>query len=168
MRVNQLPAFDRSDVPTGCCPRFNPSGWDDLLLTFERKPFVRASTISALYLPLNGASPFRATMNAVEQAYAREGTFLVLSNDDSPWYAEHLFAVDQDVPGADMVHLSGTYLTKVFEGAYHHAVGWVSQMESVVESRGKHMDMLYFFYTTCPRCAAASGKNHVVALAQVS
>jgi hypothetical protein len=28
MRTNALPAYDMSVNTTGCCPRFNPQGWD--------------------------------------------------------------------------------------------------------------------------------------------
>ena len=28
MHVNELPHYDSSANETGCCPRFNPEGWD--------------------------------------------------------------------------------------------------------------------------------------------
>ena len=28
MNTNELPTYDASDNPTGCCPRFKPNGWD--------------------------------------------------------------------------------------------------------------------------------------------
>ena len=42
MQTNALPAYDAGDNPTGCCPRFNPEGWDGRDLHFEDKLFVRA------------------------------------------------------------------------------------------------------------------------------
>ena len=110
----------------------------------------------------------RACVAAIAQAHADTGGFLVLTQDDSPWHAEHLFAVDKDVPGADMVRLSGTFVTKVFEGPYAEAKTWCGEMARVVQHRGKHLDALYFFYTTCPRCAKAYGRNYVVGVARVS
>jgi hypothetical protein len=35
MNVNELPAYDASDNPTGCCPRFNANGWDRQNLQFR-------------------------------------------------------------------------------------------------------------------------------------
>jgi hypothetical protein len=168
MQINATPFYDKTDNPTGCCPRFKPEPWQDQELVFENKPFVRASTVSMFHVPLNMGSVFRKTFAAIEQAHADTGSLLVLSHDDSAWHAEHLFAVDQDVPGADMVRLSGTFLTKVFEGPYSQATSWSKEMERVVEQKGKRLDELYFFYTTCPRCSKTYGQNYVVGVARVS
>jgi hypothetical protein len=40
-------------------------------------------------------------------------------------------------------------------------------MLEYVKSKGKTMKRMYFFYTTCPACAKAYGKNYVVILAEV-
>jgi hypothetical protein len=91
---------------------------------------------------------------------------IVLSRDLSPWKAEHLFATDKNVPDEDTTSLSGDFVTKVFEGPYREAKSWYSEMENVVRSRGKDPARIYFYYTTCPKCAAAMGKNYVVGLAK--
>lgn len=168
MQVNEIPKFDTSDNPTGCCPRFQPEPWENRELVFDRKPFVRASTVSVFHMPLNMGSVFAKTWAAIQRAHADSGSFLVMSHDDSAWHAEHLFAVDQAVPGATMVEMSGTFLTKVFEGPFSHVRSWSEEMETVAKEKGKHLDTLYFFYTTCPRCAKTYGKNYVVGLAKVS
>jgi hypothetical protein len=36
-----------------------------------------------------------------------------------------------------------------------------------VASRGKQLQQLYFYYTTCPKCARKYGKNYVVILARI-
>ena len=41
-------------------------------------------------------------------------------------------------------------------------------MERFVAAKGKRLDTLYFFYTTCPKCAKAHRKNYVVGVARVS
>jgi hypothetical protein len=66
-----------------------------------------------------------------------------------------------------MATLSGNYLTKVFEGPYREAGTWVREMERFVSSAEKQLRKLYFFYTTCPKCAKHYGKNYVVAFAEV-
>jgi hypothetical protein len=75
--------------------------------------------------------------------------------------------VTKDVPDAVMVRLSGRYLTKVFEGPYRDAGRWVKETEKFVADSGKQLRRLYFFYTTCPRCAKHYGKNFVVAFAEI-
>ncbi len=168
MELNQTPLYDKSDNPTGCCPRFNPIGWDDQELEFGDKPFVRASTISFFHVPLNMGSVFAKTSAAIERAHAESGSFIVLSHEESRWHAEHLFAVDRDVPGAEMVRLSGKFLTKVFEGPYSETGRWCEEMQSAVKDKGKRLETMYYFYTTCPRCAKVYGKNYVVGVARMS
>jgi hypothetical protein len=105
---------------------------------------------------------------AIEDAGAApDDEYLLLSTDPSPWRGEHYFAVTRDVPGAEMVTLSGNYLTKVFEGPYREAGRWAREMEGLMESTGKRIQKLYFFYTTCPKCAKHYGKNYVVAFAEI-
>jgi len=167
MLTNEIPKLDATDNETNCCPRFHPEPWDNQSLHFDNKPFVKTSTISLFHVPLNMGTVFTRTWEAIKKAHADTGGFLVLSHDDSAWHADHLFAVANDVPGADMVRLSGDFLTKVFEGPYSEARHWCTEMEQHVQQKGKHLDAMYFFYTTCPRCAKHYGKNYVVGVARV-
>ena len=167
LATNAVPTFDLSDNPTNCCPRFKPEPWDGQELQFDRKPFVRASTVSLFHVPLNMGSVFARTWEAIRAAHAENGNFLVLSHDSSAWHAEHLFAVATPLDDADMVYLSGTFLTKVFEGPYADARKWVGEMQIFVEEQLRKVDTLYFFYTTCPKCAKYYGHNYVVAIAKV-
>lgn len=168
MQTNELPVFDRSDNETNCCPRFHPEPWEDQTLHFEHKPFVRASTIGIFHVPLNMGSVFSRTLKAIGDAHADHGGFLVLSRDDSPWHAEHLFAVSAPVPGADMTYLSGDFRTKVFEGPFSDTPSWRDALERNAREHGRTLETAYFFYTTCPRCAKHYGKNYVVGVAKVS
>jgi hypothetical protein len=68
-----------------------------------------------------------------------------------------LIAVEREVPNASHVRLSGTYLTRVFEGEFKDSGQWAKEMEKFVGSKGLKMKKLYFFYTTCPKCAKAYG-----------
>lgn len=53
------------------------------------------------------------------------------------WKGEHFFSVSKDVPGKEMVRLSGDYLTGVFEGPYRDEPEWEKEMQEFVKSRGK-------------------------------
>jgi len=66
-----------------------------------------------------------------------------------------------------MASISGTFLTKVFEGPYQNVGKWVEEMKGYVKGKGKNLKKMYFSYTTCPNCAKAYGKNYVVLFAQV-
>jgi hypothetical protein len=167
MEPNRLPTYDQSHNETGCCPRFDPAPWEGQELHLRDKAFVRAKTISLFHIPLNMGSVFEATSKAIKDAGAEEAAFAVLSRDLSPWSAEHLFAVSKPVPGVENVTLSGDFVTHVFEGPYSEAAKWCKDMERYAEAKGRHVDKLYFFYTTCPKCAKHYGKNYVVGIAQV-
>jgi hypothetical protein len=168
MQINALPKFDMSDNPTNCCPRFKTDGWDEQELHFTDKLFVKATTRSIFHIPLNMGSVFPNTFKAIDEAGARDkDEFIVLSNDPSAWTEEHFFSVTKDVPGQEMVKMSGDYLTKVFEGPYKNVAKWEKEMATFVEGKGKQVKKTYFFYTTCPKCAKFYGKNYLVAVAEI-
>jgi hypothetical protein len=168
METNALPRYDMSDNPTHCCPRFKPEGWDNQELHFKDKLFVKAKTRSIFHIPINMGSVFAKTMSAIEDVHAlNEDDIIILSYDPSAWQSEHFFAVSKDVPGQEMVHLTGDYLTKVYEGPYKNAPKWEKEMKSITKDKGRQAKKTYFFYTTCPKCAKYYGKNYIVAVTEV-
>jgi hypothetical protein len=152
---------------TGCCPRFNPQSWDKKEVTFKDKLFIKDHVTSFLHIPLNFGKVMVRNMERISQAQALAPEPILLSDENSLWGADIYIAVAKDVPGAQMVKVSGTFLTQVFEGPYKNVRQWVKQMTDYVRQQGKGLKKLYFFYTTCPNCAKYYGKNYVVLLAQV-
>ena len=85
MHTNELPAYDMSDNPTGCCPRFNAEGWDGAELHFKDMPMLRAVTMSAMHIPLNMGKVFTRVQDHMEKAGAFDPAhYIVLSRDPSP------------------------------------------------------------------------------------
>ncbi len=168
METNTLPKYDMSDNPTHCCPKFKPEGWDGQELRFENKLFLRAKTKSLFHIPVNMGSVFPKTFADIQKADAQNpDEFLVLSIDPSAWTGEHYFSVTKDVPGHEMVKMTGDFLTKVFEGPYKDAPKMEKEMEVFVSTKGRKVKKTYFFYTTCPKCAKVYGKNYMVAVSEV-
>ena len=168
MQLNTVPEFDMSDNQTGCCARFNPKGWDHQTFQFKDKPFVRATTKSIVHVPVNMGSVFNRVQENMETAGAFDPKdILVLSRDLSAWEAEHFFSVAKDVEGEEMVLFSGTYITRVFEGPYRKAKDWVHDIEVAAKAEGHEAKAVYFFYTTCPRCAKAYGENYIIGVAEI-
>jgi hypothetical protein len=153
--------------PTECCPRFDPDPWDEKVVTWDKKLFLRDRVRSFLHIPLNFGAVMKRNMTAIEAAGAALDETIVLSDENSLWGADVYIAVSKDVPGARTAALSGTFLAKVFEGPYRNVRNWIQEMKSFVEGKGKAFRKLYFFYTTCPKCAKKYGKNYVVLLAQL-
>jgi hypothetical protein len=152
---------------TGCCPRFNPQPWDEKEITFNDKLFVKDHVTSFLHIPLNFGKVMIRSMNKIQKAGAVATEQIVLSDEKSLWGSDVYIAVTKDVPDAEMAKISGTFLCKVFEGHFKDMHKWIEQMKGFVSSKAKQMKHMFFFYTTCPKCAKVYGKNYVVIMAQV-
>jgi hypothetical protein len=155
------------DSETGCCPRFNPEPWDEKEITFQDKLFVKDHVRSFFHIPLNFGKVMIKNMERIKQADALVPLPLMLSDEKSLWGADIYIAVAKEVPGAEMAKVSGTFLTKVFEGPYKDIRNWIKEMKAYVESKARKIEKMYFFYTTCPKCAEFYGKNYTVILAQI-
>ncbi len=153
---------------TGCCEPFNPEPWQDREITWKDKIFVKDHITSFFHIPLNMGKKVVKNIELIEKANAQAPQQLMLTDEKSPWGADIYIDVSKEVPGAQMTTLSGSYLTKVFEGPYNYAGKWAQEMKEYVESKGKSLKKLYFSYTTCPKCAKAYGKNYVVLFAQIN
>ena len=103
----------------------------------------------------------------IEAAGASPENMIVLSDENSLWGADVYIEATKEVPGAEMAGISGTFLCKVFEGPYRNMRQWIEETKAYVQSKGKSLQKMYFYYTTCPKCAKKYGKNYVVILAQV-
>ena len=152
---------------TGCCPRFDPEPWDEKEIAFQNKLFIKDHVRSFLHIPLNFGKVMVKNMERIQKADALAPEPLLLSDENSLWGADVYIAVSKDVPGAEMARISGTFLTKVFEGPYKNAGMWAKEMKGYVKSKAKEIRKMYFFYTTCPKCAEFYGKNYTVILAKV-
>ena len=153
---------------TGCCEPFDPAPWNEKEITWKEKIFVKDHITSFLHIPLNMGSKIVKNMKLIEKAQAKSSVQLMLTDEKSLWGADIYIDVVKEVPGAQMATLSGTFLTKVFEGPYQNVGKWAAEMADYVKSKGKNLSKLYFSYTTCPKCAKAYGKNYVVIFAQIS
>lgn len=153
--------------PTGCCEPFNPAPWQEKEIVWKDKIFVKDHVTSFLHMPLNMGKIIVKNLELIEKAGAKSTHQLMLTDEKSLWGADIYIDVAKDVPGAEMAKLSGTFLTKVFEGPYQNAGKWALEMKEYVKSKNKEMKRLYFSYTTCPACAKAYGKNYVVLFAQI-
>lgn len=168
-KANQYCSMDKlyADSETGCCKRFNPEPWENKEITWQDKLFLKDHVKSFFHIPLDFGKVMVKNMEKISAAGALSPEPVLLSDEKSLWGSDVYIAVAKEIPGAEMARLSGTFLTKVFEGPYSKTGGWVKEMAEYVKSKGKETKKLYFFYTTCPACAKAYGKNYTVLLAQV-
>ena len=152
---------------TGCCLRFNPEPWDEKEITWQDSLFIKDHVRSFLHIPLGFGKVMVKNMEMIQAADALASEPLMLSDENSLWGSDVYIAVSKEVPQAEMVRISGTFLTKVFEGPYKNAGKWAKEMKTFVKTKGKEIKKMYFFYTTCPKCAKVYGKNYTVILAEI-
>lgn len=165
--VNNVPTRDMAQSITGCCPPFDPNVWDNKTLTFKGKQFIKLTTRSLFYIPLNMNQVMAKATAATQKADASNSEYFMLSRELSPWKAEHLLAVNKQVPGYEQVVLSGTYMTKVFEGPYSNVRKWYQDLNDMVVEEGLVPETVYFDYVYCPRCANAYRHNYVVGVVKI-
>jgi hypothetical protein len=152
---------------TGCCPPFDPTPWNDRKVVWSEKLFVTDRVRCLFHVPLNMGARVTQNQRLIDAVNAAPEQLLMLSDEHSPWAADLYIAVTRSVPGARMATLSGTFLTKVYEGPFRDAGKWAADMQQHVALKQQELEKLYFGYTTCPRCAKAYGKNYVVLFAKI-
>ena len=150
-----------------CCPRFDPQPWDGSEFTWTDRRFVQDRVTSFLHLPLNYGAVMTRNVGPIQAANAFPTPVVILTDENSRWGADVYIEVTRDIPGLKMATISGAFLSRVFEGPYRNVRQWRSEMEEYVRAKGKVSRKLYFFYTTCPKCAKKYGRNYVAILAQV-
>ena len=152
-----------------CCPQCDPIPWENKEIVWDNKMFVKDKTICFLHMPLNIGSMMKRIWGKVEKAGAGPDMkeWVMLSDESSLWKGIHYLAVSKEVPDAENTKISGTFLTKVFEGPYKDAGKWYKEMKKVAEEKGIPNNKIYFYYTTCPKCSKKWGKNYVVGFLQI-
>lgn len=156
------------NAETGCCARLDVAKWDGREHLWQDKLFLKDHVRAVMHVPLNMGAVMARDQKAVEDAAAWPEDPLWLSDEVSPWGSDMYVAVDHPVPGTETVTLSGTFLSKVFEGPYRDVGQWIRAMEDHVASTGRQARRHLLYYATCPRCAKTFGKNQVVVITQVT
>lgn len=159
-----------------CCPKFDRTRFDEKEFVWKDKPFVKDSTLCFFYMPLNFGGMMRRACAKIESANASCGTdeFLMLADMNSKWITRVCLSVEKDeIPGAEVVKISGTFLAKVFEGPYSNFSSWIKEMEQFIKTtKDNDFDVkcsdMYAHYATCPGCAKKYGENYTVIFAKVS
>lgn len=150
-----------------CCEKFDPAPWDNKELSWKEKLFLEDKVFTLFYMPLNFGAVVTRNMKKIMSAEAMPKKYFALADCCSPWKTKLFIEVTKEVPNSEMVKFSGKFLSKVFEGSFKETGKFAQEMKSYVSSKKKEMDKMYFFYTTCPKCAKKYGKNYIVILAKV-
>ena len=129
----------RHDRDTECCPKFDPEPWNEKDILWKDKLFVKDTVVQFMHMPLPGT--FGKTVGRmwkkIEEAEAKPDTkdFIMLATESSPWKGEIYINVTKEVPNAENIRLSGTYITRVFDGPYNAVPKWAKEMDQYVSQK---------------------------------
>ena len=150
-----------------CCPPFNPEPWDDKIIEWNDKPFIRGNVKTLFYMPLNFGKEMKRFDQAVKAASANVVDYLCLSEHTSKWNMDLYLAVDKIIPGEKNITKTGRFFSKVYEGPFREMGKWHKEFISTVKSKGFSSKRTFMWYTTCPKCAKKYGKNYTVFLSEL-
>jgi hypothetical protein len=167
--VEQDPSV--AQVTDECCPEFHPELWDEKINYWNNKLFLKASVPEIFHIPLPGVyakaiTKMWAKAEAAGVAPPRKD-FLLLAYDPSPFKGELYMYITKEMPGEDVVSLTGTFYSKVFDGPYNKVPRYIDETNAYLTGKGKKAKKFYFNFAYCPRCAKKYGHNYIVALAEV-
>jgi hypothetical protein len=150
-----------------CCPKFDPTLWDNKEFTWENKKFIKDKVFTLFFMPVGFGKTIRRMNELMDKAGAKSQEWMSLSDHTTKWNMDLYISVDRDVPGATNVTLSGKFITKVYEGNFNKTGEWCKDFESFVKGKNLSVKKWYMWYTTCPKCTKKYGKNYVVVVGEV-
>ena len=154
-----------------CCPELDTTLWNEKAHVWQDKPFIKGSIPALFHMPW---PPMVGKLVGKMWKMAQEAgadpqlkDFLLLATDPHPFKSEFYMTVTKEVPGAENVRLSGTFISKVFDGPYNAVPKWIKEMDQYLKTQNKKAKKYYFYFAYCPGCAKSYGHNYCVAFAQV-
>lgn len=157
----------KTTAETECCPKFDPVHWDDTVLEWDNKRFIKDSVFTFMYMPINFGGAMRRLTAQTERAGATVPQWLCLSEHTSMWKMDLYLAVDKDVPLSETVVMKGVFYCKVYEGSFSDTGKWIKDFNAVLADKGMKSSRQFAWYTTCPKCAKKYGKNYVALIAKL-
>lgn len=152
---------------TICCPEFDPTLWDEKIFEWSDKKFIRVSVFTFFYMPIAFGKAMKRLDETITQANAENPQAMCLSDHTSIWNMDLYLAVDKEIPNAQNTTLSGTFVSKVYEGSFNETGKWQKDFTVWHSTQGHKIVKQFMWYTTCPKCAKKYGKNYVVILAEI-
>lgn len=150
-----------------CCPRFDPTPWEEKFFEWKDKLFIKDHVCTLFYMPLNFGKVMKRLDEKVKKSDATIPDGMCLSDHTSKWNMDIYLAIDKDVKATEQTTLNGKFFSKVYEGPFKDTGKWCADFEKVAQSKGLCIWKYYMWYTTCPKCARKYGKNYVVIIAQI-
>ena len=155
-----------------CCPKFKPERWDKKTFNWKNKPFIKETIPTLFHIPFppmigNKIAKMWKMAEESKTAPLKKEDVLILFADPSPFKSELYLSVTGTVPNADNVKISGTFISKVFDGPYNAIPKYIKEMDEYLASKGRKSKNYYVHYAYCQKCAKESGHNYIILFAEV-
>lgn len=154
-----------------CCAVFDPEQWDNVRHHWEQKLFLKDSVPEFFHIPLPGtyAKAITRMWDIAEKAGAAPDRkdFLLLAHDPSPFKGELYMSITKDISGQKTVKLTGTFLSRVYEGPYGDVPRCLRKTDAYLTVNGMMSKKYYVNFPYCPKCAKKYGHNYIVVVAEV-
>jgi hypothetical protein len=155
-----------------CCPKFNPKKWDEKTFIWKNKSFILESIPTFFHIPFPPMIGKKIVKminlaNESKKVLLKKDETLILFRDPSAFKSEIYLSVTGNVPDANNVKISGTFIAKVYDGGYNDIPKFIKQMNEYLEKKGKTAKDYYIHYAYCPKCAKKYGNNYMILFAKV-
>lgn len=155
-----------------CCPQFNPQKWEEKTHQWNNEPFIKESIPAFFHIPFPPMIGKKVTkmmklIEAANKMLPNTEDILLLFNDPHPFKTDIYLLVAGPVEHANNVQLSGTFISKVFEGAYNAVPKFIKGMNDYLAQNDQKAQDYYVHYAYCPKCAKKAGHNYMVLFAKV-
>ena len=155
-----------------CCPEFNPEKWDDKTIVWDKRKFVTDSMPALFHIPyppLIGKKITRMwkAIEASGSAETDKTDTLVLFHDPSAFRSDILISVEKEVPDEKNISLSGTFISRTFDGGYNSVPVFIKIMDNYLAEKGHKAKDYYVHYAYCPKCAKKFGHNYMILFAEL-
>ena len=146
---------------------FDPKKWDKKEVTQKGKLFIKERVFSLFHNPLNFESVIEKNLQKLKDAKAMQKDTIILFDKKSPFFNNVYINTKKAIPKVHDVKVTGTFLTKVFEGSTKDTKTWIKEMKKYVKLEKQKLKHMYFYYATYPEKENGKGKNYVVLFAEI-
>lgn len=155
-----------------CCPEFEVSKWDKKREVWENRLFIKETMPTLFHMPFPPTIGKKITKmyGQVEKAGAHlpdKADTLILFRDPSAFRSEIYYSVSKKVSDSQNAELSGTFVSRVFDGKYNEVPKFIKEMDKYLKENGESAGDYYIHYAYCPLCAKKYGHNYVTLFAKV-
>jgi hypothetical protein len=154
-----------------CCPKFDFKLWDNKTHKWDKKKFIKETMPTFFHTPfpwiINKKMWKMYNLIMASKAGLPNKEWLILFRDPSAFKTELYSACKKPVKDAENVTISGTFMSRVFDGPYSHVPKFLKKMEEFLASKNKKAKDYYIHYAYCPKCSKKYGHNYMIFFAKI-